>query len=175
MDVTVGVIGSSVGLRGYVNLEVRTDNLRTRFAKGKVLRTEPASMGPLTVQGLRKQGGRIVAAFAEITSREQAERLRGVKLVVDSAEDVEEDAYYPSQLRGLKVIDTEGNALGEVSDLIFGTAHELLEVNHFEVGPVLVPFVEEIVPEIDLEKAVVVLDPPGGLFALASEDVSDEN
>ena len=166
---TVGVLGAPVGLRGYVSLELRTDSVRERFSKGTVLRTDPANAGPLTVVGLRKQGGRVVAAFVEVTTREQAAALAGVHLVVDEADTSEDDAYYPHQLRGLEVVDPKGGHLGVVSDLILGQFQDLLEIDLGE-RLVLVPFVRQIVTSVDVEAGVVVVDAPDGLVQVDDAD-----
>ena len=169
MDVTVAVIGSAVGLRGHVRLDMRTDQIMERFAPGNVLRTEPESAGPLTVQGLRKQSTKFIAAFVESTDRDAAEALRGVRLVVDSDDDTEEEGYYPHELRGLEVIDTNNVVLGSVVDLTFGAAQERLEVRTPGGEIVSVPFVYELVPEVDLGAKRIVVDPPLGLFPDADE------
>ncbi|OKL50131.1 ribosome maturation factor RimM [Boudabousia marimammalium] len=164
MEVTVAIIGSAVGLRGHVRLDMRTDQILTRFEKGSVLHTDPAEVGPLTVQGLRKQGTKFIVAFAEVTDRNAAEALRGVRLTVDSETDEDDEGFYPHQLRGLDVVDLEGKTLGVVKDLEFGLAQERLLVTTPDGEEVAVPFVHALVPEVDLEAAKIVLDPPGGLF-----------
>lgn len=169
MDVTVAVIGSAVGLRGHVRLDMRTDQIMERFAPGNVLRTEPESAGPLTVQGLRKQSTKFIAAFAESTDRNMAEALRGVRLVVDSDEDADDEGYYPHELRGLEVLNTNNVSLGTVIDLTFGAAQERLEVRTPSGEVVSVPFVYELVPEVNLDDRTIIVDPPVGLFPNTEE------
>ncbi|AOZ72540.1 16S rRNA processing protein RimM [Boudabousia tangfeifanii] len=164
MELTVAVIGAPVGLKGYVRLDVRTDSLRERFAPGNQLNTNPAKHGPLTVQGLRKQGGSIICAFKEITDRTAAQALTGVELLAPALSELAEDEFYPYELEGLLVKDLAGNELGTVNRLVFGSGHDYLEVTTPEGEDVLVPFVKALVPEVDLEKEEVVMDPPGGLF-----------
>jgi len=68
---------------------------------GQVLRTEPASAGPLTVTGARVQQGRWYVTFAGVSDRTAAEALAGVELVVDEHASDEDDAWYPHELAGL--------------------------------------------------------------------------
>ncbi len=65
-------------------------------------------------------------------------------------------------------IDTPaGEAIGTVTALILGTAQDLLEVRLTDGRVGLVPFVEAIVPVVDIAGQRVVVDAPPGLFDLA--------
>jgi 16S rRNA processing protein RimM len=66
--------------------------------------------------------------------------------------------------------------LGEVVGLEHLPAHDLLVVREPDGARTLVPFVEAIVPVVDVPGGRVVLDPPGGLLAADAEHlvVSDE-
>ena len=50
MQLVVGRITRPHGVRGEVTVEVRTDEPDRRFAVGRVLATDPAAAGPLTVE-----------------------------------------------------------------------------------------------------------------------------
>ena len=60
--IVVGRLGRPQGIKGEVTVEVRTDDPDDRFAPGKVLQTDPAERGPLTVAGARRQGRYLVVA-----------------------------------------------------------------------------------------------------------------
>lgn len=156
-------VGAAKGLRGEVFLNVRTDRVDEVFSKGAVLETNSETYPTVTVKSAREQSNRLLASFKEITSREAAEELRGTNLLVEPEE--EDDAWYPHQLEGLSVRDTKGEDLGKVIGLEPGVAHDFLLVD-YQGDRVMVPFVEEIVPQVDVEEGIVVLDPPQGLFDL---------
>ncbi len=62
-------------------------------------------------------------------------------------------------------------AIGTVKALIQGAVQDLLEVSRAGGGqPVLIPFVEEIVPEVDLDRGVVLVTPPPGLLELGESE-----
>lgn len=165
MLLTVARIGRAHGLRGEVALDVRTDAPDERLAPGTVLATEPASAGPLTVVRTRVQQGRWFVAFDEVCDRTAAEALRGVELVVEARSEVDEDAWYPHELVGLRAVATDGRHLGEVEGLEHAPAHDLLVLREPGGERTLVPFVGAIVPVVDVAGGRVVLDPPGGLLA----------
>lgn len=164
MDVRVATIASAQGLRGEVMINLTTDSPEDRIFPGATLRTQPAERGPLEVEKVRVHKGRLAVKFRQASDRTQAEALRGTDLLVDTADiPPEDDAWYRDELTGLAVVDTHGRALGQVCDLTTGDAQDLLHVQ-CDGREVLVPFVYEIVPRVDVEAGLVVVDPPGGLF-----------
>ena len=167
VEYVVARIGRPHGVRGEVTLELRTDAPGERFAPGAVLRTDPAPRGPLTVESARWHTGTLLVAFEGVEGRDAVEALRDTLLLVDVDEGAgaEDDAWYPHQLRGLAAVTAGGTALGTVADLLTGTAQDLLVVTGTDGREVLVPFVERLVPVVDVPGGRVVLDPPGGLFA----------
>ncbi|RJF43099.1 ribosome maturation factor RimM [Actinomyces sp. 2119] len=173
MLLTVAVIGAAHALRGEVRLDIRTDDPQGRLAPGTVLPTDPVQVGPLTVTRLRRDGRRWLAAFEQAPDRTSAQALRGVRLLVDTDQEPDrgqggsghsEEGWYRHQLVGLRARRVDGTHLGEVVDLERGVAQDRLVVRTPEGSQVSVPFVEALVPVVDTASAVVVLDPPGGLF-----------
>lgn len=159
MQLTAAIVGPAHGLRGEVILDVRSDDPDV-LAPGAIL--EIAGRGrALTLRSARVHKDRVLASFEECQCREDAEELRGARLLVEEHE--EEDAWYPHQLKGLRARTPGGDVLGTVSGLTPGAAQDLLLVAT-DAGTVMVPFVTAIVPTVDVEGGVVVIDAPPGLF-----------
>ena len=145
-----------------------------------MLRTEPGAAAPaapgayrvpaeLTVEVARLHQGRLLVAFEGVLDRDVAEALRGTLVGVDSdeiasPEDPEE--FHDHQLVGLAVVTPAGERLGEVARIDHAPASDLLVLRRPEGRTVLIPFVKEIVPEVDLAGGRVVVDPPAGLLDL---------
>jgi 16S rRNA processing protein RimM len=165
MQLTVARVGKPRGLRGEVALDVRTDDPGSRLAPGTVLATDPPQAGPLTVVAAQHQGGRWFATFGEVADRTAAEALRGVELVVDADVSDEDGAWYEHELAGLRVELADGTVVGEVLALEEMPAHDVLVIRETDGTRTLVPFVEAIVPVVDVPGGRVVLSPPGGLLA----------
>lgn len=169
MQLVVGRVGRAHGIRGDVSVDVRTDDPDRRFAPGVVLETDPPERGPLTVAGARWHSGRLLVHFEAVADRTAAEALRGILLVVDSAScpPVDEpDEWWDHDLEGLAVVGTDGTSLGEVAEILHPPGGDLLVVRRLDGTEALVPFVSEIVPEVDVAAGRVVVDPPEGLFDL---------
>lgn len=170
--VVVGRIGRAFGLRGEVVVEVRTDSPEERFAPGAVLSRAEDGGGDLVVAAARWHSGRLLVGFEGVGDRTAAEGLRGVLLsaVIDADDEPEDpEEFYDRQLEGLRALGPDGELLGVVSEVVHLPGHDLLAVAvpapAEGAAEVLVPFVAQIVVEVDLAGGLVRLDPPGGLFS----------
>lgn len=174
MQVRVARIGKPHGLRGEVTVQVLTDSPEDRFTQGAVFDVDPASNGSLPMRFLTVRSARwnkdiLVLGFEQVPDRNRAEELRGATLSIDTdeVEDEDDEGWYEHELVGLEV-RVEGARVGTVSALQVMPAQDLLVIETPQ-GEVLVPFVEEIVPEVDPEGGFVVVVPPAGLFDLNAE------
>lgn len=158
----LATIGAPKGLRGQVRLTLHTDNPRLRLAPGTVVTTEP-DVGPLTIAELVEGDRAWFARFEGYPDRTAVEALVRTVLWADGV--AEEDAWYASDLTGLRAQRPTGEHLGTVVGLEHYPAHDMLVVEEPGGGRSLVPFVEEIVTRIDDGEGIVVIDAPHGLFA----------
>lgn len=168
MQVIVGTIGRPQGLRGEVTVRPRTDQIETRFAAGAVLVAEGRTLTVVTHSMVQ---GKLVVAFDGVADRASAEALRGVELWVDSTEDALADGeYHDASLIGLPVVTPDGEAVGTIAAVEHPPAQDLLVVRTAH-GNRLVPFVTELVPNVDLAQGRVVIVPiPGLLSEVPDED-----
>ncbi|GAB3579032.1 ribosome maturation factor RimM [Calidifontibacter terrae] len=163
-DVLVARIGKPHGLRGEVTVQTHTDNPQERFVEGAQFATEP-DRGPLTIRTARLHNGVQLLSFVEADDRTGAEGLRGTRLFA-APDDEDDDGFYEDDLVGLAVVDLDGAPLGTVAALHSRPAQDLLEIELPDGRTAYLPFVAEIVPEVDLEAGKVVADPPPGLLEL---------
>lgn len=167
MQLVVARIGRAHGIKGEVTVEVRTDEPELRLAPGAVLATDPASTGPLTIATGRVHSGRLLLRFEGVTDRTAAEALRNTLLIaeIDPEELPEgEDEYYDHQLIDLDVVTEDGTEVGRITEISHLPSQDLFIVERPDGSEVMVPFVEEIVSEIDLEEQRAVITPPPGLI-----------
>lgn len=164
-DIVVGRIGRAHGLRGEVGVEVRTDVPEIRFAAGSAVFLEDGRS--LTVESSRPHGRVLLVRFEGVGDRTAAETLRGQLLLVEAgAVDVptEPDTFFDHQLVGLEVRDPQAKVLGSVSEVVHLPGQDLLAVQLAGDGEALVPFVSEIVTDVDLAGGVITVDAPEGLL-----------
>jgi 16S rRNA processing protein RimM len=173
--VTVGRIGKPHGIRGEVTVETRTDEPENRFAPGTTVMRESGS--DLVVSHMHWHSGRLLIKFLGIDSRNSAETLRGSILQVEREhEEAPEDPseFYDSNLVGCSVVTIDKIQVGVVKDVLHLPAQDLLVVWTGE-REVLIPFVEQMVPEVDIESRVIVIDPPEGLLSDLDESITPGN
>ncbi len=173
--VVVGRIGRPHGVRGDVTIDVRTDVPDRRFAPGSRFHGDTPAAGPLVIAGSRWHAGRLLVRFEGVDDRGAAEALRGRILTIapdavgaaaDEDDDAADDLWWDRDLVGLQVVTVDGAAVGVVVDVVHTPAGELLAVGCPDGGEVLVPFVREFVPSVEVSDGRCVVDPPPGLFDL---------
>ncbi|SMD21166.1 ribosome maturation factor RimM [Kibdelosporangium aridum] len=168
MDVVVGRVAKAHGIRGELAVDVRTDSPEQRFAPGAVVaaRLRDGTSRPLTLSAVRAHGERLLVFFDEVPDRTAAESLRGALLLADTdalPPTDDPDEFYDHELEGLAAVLADGSPVGTVREVVHSPAGELLALD-VAGREVLVPFVREIVPEVDIAGRRVVLDPPEGLL-----------
>jgi len=165
MLLVVARIGRAHGVNGEATIEVRTDLPEERFIVGSVLVTEPSSFGLLTITSVRNHNGTLLLGFKEVKDRTAVEKLRDVLLLadVDISEGGDEDNFHIQELLGCRVVTDTGVEVGIMTDLVQLPGQDLLAVDH-NGREILIPFVLEIVPEIDVENKVITITPPEGLL-----------
>ncbi|MGW0464304.1 ribosome maturation factor RimM [Streptomyces sp. NPDC003027] len=178
MQLVVARIGRAHGIKGEVTVEVRTDEPELRLAPGAVLTTDPASAGPLTIETGRVHSGRLLLRFEGVRDRTAAEALRNILLIADIDPDErpeQDDEYYDHQLMDLDVVLTDGTEVGRITEISHLPSQDLFIVERPDGTELMIPFVEEIVTEIDLEEQRAVIDPPPGLIDDRAEIVSSRD
>ncbi|GHE74045.1 ribosome maturation factor RimM [Streptomyces spiralis] len=178
MQLVVARIGRAHGIKGEVTVEVRTDEPELRLAPGAVLATDPASAGPLTIETGRVHSGRLLLRFEGVGDRNAAEALRNTLLIAEVDPDElpeEEDEYYDHQLIDLDVVTEDGETVGRISEISHLPSQDLFIVERPDGTEVMIPFVAEIVTEIDLEEQRAVIAPPPGLIDDRAEIASSRD
>ena len=159
-------IGRAQGLKGEVTVRIFTDEPEERFAPGAELFNRDGSVTYI-VERARTFKNRWYLKLEGVDDRNAAEELNGTVLYGEPWE-LEDDEFYPKDIVGLEArLKADGRVLGKVVDMIEG-AQWLLKIRLAQpVGSettALVPFVIDLVPDIDLEEGYLTIDPPGGLI-----------
>lgn len=172
----VGRLVKAHGLKGAFKLELYTDSPKLRFAPGSVLDLQVPETSPwhgktVTVKELRWYNTMPVLFLNEVEDRNGADALvRAILLkdVPDNEVTGEADTWFDHQLVGLRVI-RDAVEVGRIDRLEHLPAQDLLVVNTGD-REVMIPFVKEIVPVVDIKNGTVTVTPPHGLF----EEVEDD-
>ena len=170
--VCVGAIAGAFGVRGEARL-------KSFCADAEAI----SDYAPLTdrdgreydVRLTRAVKGGFSARLSGVTTREQAEALKGVRLYAPRHKlpTLPTDEFYHADLIGLPVYDGGGVKLGKVRAVHDFGAGDILEIVDPSLRqPAMLPFTREAVPIVDLAAHRIVADPPAGVFP--GDDQDDE-
>ncbi|BAS59395.1 MULTISPECIES: ribosome maturation factor RimM [Leptolyngbya] len=170
----IGKIVAAQGLKGELRVYPNTDFPERFEEPGERWLLRPNQTEPEVIElvsGRYLDGkGLYVIQIKGIRDRDAAEALRGCQLLVPDSDrpDLEEGEFHVADLLGLSVYEQASQELiGTVSDVI-PAGHDLLEVKKVtpEGRTILIPFVEAIVPVVDLAQRRIEITPPPGLLDL---------
>ncbi|MFO1088989.1 MAG: ribosome maturation factor RimM [Hyphomicrobiales bacterium] len=163
--VVLGVITGAHGIRGEVKLKSFTADPRAIATYGPV--TLGATGRSAKILSLRPQGDAFIARLEGLADRTAAEALKGCEITVPRAAlpPAGEGEFYQSDVIGLPVELADGTAVGTVVAIANYGAGDLLEIEMpGRRQTALVPFVEAMVPVVDVAARRIVIDPPEGLL-----------
>ncbi|MEN0023889.1 MAG: ribosome maturation factor RimM [Microbacterium sp.] len=164
----VGRLVKAHGLKGALKLELYTDNPERRFTPGAEFTLQVPEASPwhgktVTVREYRVMNANSVVFFQDVDDRDAAESLvRAILWIDQDADEPEDNAWYDHQLVGLDVV-RDDTVVGRVIRVEHLPAQDLLIVKARE-QEIMVPFVEAIVPTVDIAAGRVIVTPPAGLF-----------
>ena len=172
MRVVVARVGRALGVKGDLLVDVLTDEPERRLIVGAEVHVM-GSGRTLRIESERPHGGRLCLHFVDVDDRSAAESLTGSMLEAERPEGErpdDPDEYYDDALVGLEVVTEAGERVGSVTEVLHLPAQDVLAVRATPDSPeILVPFVSEIVPVVDIEAARIVIRPPDGLLDVQEE------
>lgn len=157
--VIMGFVRGAFGVRGWVKVHADTEFDDSLFDYPVWWLGRDGAWTPYNFIDGQVQTKALAAQLEGVTDRDRAESLRGMQIAVPRGEfpEPDEDEYYWNDLIGLKVKNLQGEAFGSVSDLMETGANDVLVVDDGATRR-LIPFVDAVVSEVDLEAGHIVVD-----------------
>ena len=92
-------------------------------------------------------------------TRDEAEKQRNWMLYVDRAHarELAEDETFICDLIGCRVVDTKGNELGKVTDVLQPGGNDVYVIKTPK-GEMLLPALKHVIPTVDVEHGIVIVD-----------------
>lgn len=167
----VGKIVAAQGLKGEVRVNSYSDFPERFLQAGKRwVRADdkdmPQPIELISGRNLPSKNNIYIVQFADVNNRDQAEALCGKVLLVPESDRPQllDNEYHVTDLIGCDVFhQPSGKYLGKVKD-VMAAGNDLLEVENEQHQQVLIPFVMEIVPIVDLAQKRIEVLPPNGLL-----------
>ena len=173
--IELGAISEAQGLQGQVKVRPHSSepvallsskavwlSLIPRREAGVAASVEQASLTQYKVKSAKMHSGNVVMALEGISDRDQALALKGARILVarDAFPKADGDSYYWVDLIGCQAINLQNEALGEVIDITENGAHGVIAIGDAQTKTIkqLVPFVKEVVQNVDLASKTITLD-----------------
>jgi 16S rRNA processing protein RimM len=140
----------------------------TVFLTGDVKDAQPdPDLPTLRLSSVRPFKRGYLVSFGGVGDREGAERIQGRYLFkeTEALEPLADGEVFYHQLVGMAVVTKDGESVGEITEVYELRPADLLEVRGPK-GEVMIPFLSEIVVEVDAVAGRMVIDPPEGLLDL---------
>ena len=158
----IGRVGRPFGLRGELKMQLLTDYGEQLYRLHTVYLGPEAQ--PWKVEGIRLQKAAALLKLTGCDNRTDAEALRGalVQIPREDAVPLEEDEYYEHQIVGMTVVEEDGTLLGKVVEILSTGANDVYIVGGPD-GNLLLPAIESVILEIDLDADRMVVHVMAGL------------
>lgn len=168
MRLKVGKIVNTHSLKGEVKVISSTDFEEERFKKGsKLLITRGNQLiREAVVQSYRNHKNFLLVKFEGIDSVEEAEKLKNLQIKIDSDEvgELEENEFYFHQIIGCEVFDENDKNLGEIIDILTPGANDVWVIKGEHGKEILIPYIEDVVKQIDITNKKVNIEVMEGLI-----------
>jgi 16S rRNA processing protein RimM len=164
---TVGQVVGAHGISGELKVKILTDDPhRFRLLDRVYVGLEEQEPVPRPLAGYRLHKGFALLKLGGCDDRATAQSLRGnlIQVPLEEAIPLEEGEYFEYQILGLDVWTPSGEHLGQLVEILYTGANDVYVVQRAASGSeILIPAIEDVILEIDLEAGRLVVEPPEGL------------
>lgn len=166
----VGKIVNTHGIRGEVRVMSRTDFPEERFAVGNKLGLfKPKEKKPIIVKvaSHRVHKNFDLLTFEGYPTINEVEQFKESYLKVPEYDlgDLEEGAFYHHEILGCRVLSTEGEEIGTVTEILETGANDVWEVSPETGKKHYIPYIEDVVKSVDVEEKKITIEVLEGLLS----------
>lgn len=152
--VAIGRLAGPFGVRGECRITPLTEGPDALLPfTAWWLGPDEGRLSRVQVSGARRHGNAVVARLSVCATPEEVKALQGLRIWIPREElpPAGEDDYYWIDLVGCQVVDEAGTPLGLVDSLFATGANDVLVIREEGGGERLLPFIREVVLQVDLE------------------------
>jgi 16S rRNA processing protein RimM len=162
---SIGKVLNFVGLSGEVKVGYSADKKELITNLKRITVVQNSKEIDLTIKAVRFYKQHAYIKFNEINTLEEAIGLKNAYLKIPKTEIkqyLDKDEFLIDDLMNKEVFDDKNNLLGVVTNIVNIKEEDILAVTTKEGKEILIPFVKELVPEINLkENKIIVNNIPG--------------
>ena len=165
----VGKIVNTHGLRGEVKVGTWTDYPEVFEDIDFVYVKKKSEYERLDVKGIKYQKNNLIVRFSQITDINMAEKYKNQVIYAEREilGELPEGVYYIADLIGLDIVTEDGEKIGTVSDVFNTGSNDIYEVKREGKKNLLLPVIDDVVLNIDVEGGKITVRMMDGLEDLA--------
>ena len=169
MEVILGTIVATFGIKGEVKIHSNTDFAAYRYQKGnEVILYSPIkkSREIVKIVSHRTFKNLDIVLFENFINPEMAQKYIGYQVLINREEnELEEGYYHYADLIGCDVYNKD-EKVGRVDDIINSNSHSTLRIKREGKKDLLYPFVERFIESIDISNKRINIKPIPGMLDL---------
>lgn len=163
MELNIGKIVNTHGIRGELKVLASTDFVDERFKKGStVLLKYGKEVKEFVIESSRMHKGCVLVVFAGLHNINDVEKYKGLDLYIET-DGSDDDDYYYFELENCDVY-YQNEKIGIVSEILESEAHEILRVKRDGKSDVLIPYVERFILDVKIEDKRIDVDVIEGML-----------
>ena len=165
----VGKIVNTHGLRGEVKVVPWTDYSEVFEDIDFVYVKKKSEYERLDVKGIKYQKNNLIVRFSQITDINMAEKYKNQVIYAEREilGELPEGVYYIADLIGLDIVTEDGEKIGTVSDVFNTGSNDIYEVKREGKKNLLLPVIDDVVLNIDVDGGKITVRMMDGLEDLA--------
>lgn len=161
----VGYVSGAFGVTGSIRVTPFSTDADGLLSV-KTWWLDKSGLQSVSVRTAKLHGGDVVAQLAGTLGRDAAEALKGAAVLIPRSHfpALPADEFYWSDLIGLDVVNLQGDALGQVADMMHNGAQSILRIHPVpdaasEKAPErLIPFVDQFIKTVDQAGKKITVD-----------------
>jgi 16S rRNA processing protein RimM len=160
--IVIGEVSGAHGVRGAVRVAPVTDFPDHLLTLERVIVVRGRTGWPTRVERAWLAGQHVVMKLAGVETPEDAAALRGATVRIPPTEvhPLPPGQFYIFQIVGLHVRTPEGQALGEVTEVLQTGSNDVYVVRTPDGKDLLLPATDEVIQTIDVAAGQMVARPP---------------
>jgi 16S rRNA processing protein RimM len=162
--ILIGKIAGAHGVKGYLKMISHAESLSVFTPGSSLLLKKSGNKSIHTIEWVKPHKRNVLLCLKGVENRDQADLLAGSELFIETSllPELEEGTYYWNDLIGLSVFTIEKTYLGRITSILPTGSNDVYVVKHGK-NETLIPALESVVIEINLEDRTMQVDLPEGL------------
>ncbi|PAV29979.1 ribosome maturation factor RimM [Virgibacillus profundi] len=163
----IGKIVNTHGIRGEVKV-LRISDFEERFAVGETVYIVKDKNQPvkLLIDAHRSHKGFDLIRFEGYHTINDVEHFKEAQLKISEEQltELDENEFYYHEIIGCEVFTNNKEKLGTIKEILSPGANDVWVIKPLKGKDILIPYIGEIVKEIDVEGKRIVIEPMEGLL-----------